>query len=716
MPDGTQVRFPDEMPKEQIRDMIASKFPEVAPKTEAKPAVSQMPKVDVPQYSGWEIAGDAAKGFGKGVGVGLERVLSGLTLGGYDWASDKLGLGAKERVKELKEAGGTPMKVALGGTEFVGGMLPITKGAKVLKGVGGMALTGAGAGALSSGFASDFDPTQMAVGGTIGGVSGGTLGLVGKGISKAFGKRSAVKGVKRGLENAVESDKGTGILSTAVGTNKKIANEVLEQAPEALEEINARASRTLQKGLGKGVDVSDEMAKAKQAYADFIDKNKNRSVFNTVYEFNPKDGNYIPTIKSIRRNLKKTNPELKMPIKDGKIDYEHILQDGNRSQYIQTLPSTYKNPDSINVSDGKYSVVRRYYNPTTNKDVGDVLTLNNENVLLSKLARDTKRGVKYIDKIGAAGRNTSTPALLSSSNGGITSPDNLGNIIQQNLQNVKKKVPESLLKNLTEQQQEWLSGAWNAGKKNTTAGFGTLGHLDETSKQLNSMIQKSRVANPAGVGTVATPDTVALQGIKDKLDDIITNAGLKDVKNQYARAKGLQNAYDMGLKFNPNDAKMRNLDFNPDERSAFAQGLVEKIRMNPESKNIAGNVKSVKGALRKVLGENADATLKELESLDKSYGRIVNLGRKAMTKTGREDTTGLFLREQIESKGSARGAILDYLKGALSGNKARGASEYLLNPAKRLRPSRYERVVKPTLMEILSIETPKLNRAIQGEE
>lgn len=44
MPDGTQVSFPDDMPKEQIRGLIASKFPEVAnmkgdrlPEQEAKP-------------------------------------------------------------------------------------------------------------------------------------------------------------------------------------------------------------------------------------------------------------------------------------------------------------------------------------------------------------------------------------------------------------------------------------------------------------------------------------------------------------------------------------------------------------------------------------------------------------------------------------------------------------------------------------------------------
>lgn len=572
MPDGTQVRFPDEMPKEQIRDMIAGKFPEVAPKKETLPDIAQMPKVDVPQYSGWEIAGDAVKGLGKGVGVGLERVLSGLTLGGYDWASDKLGLGSRERAEELKRVGGTPMKVAMGGTEIVGGMLPITKGAKVLKGVGGMALTGAGAGALSSGFSSDFDPTQMAVGGTIGGALSGTLGLTGKGISKAFGKRSAVKGVKRGLENAVESDKGTSVLSTAVGTNKKIANEVLDKAPEALEEINARASRTLQKGLGKGVDVSDEMAKAKRAYADFIDENKaNQVIFS--------------------RN--------KSPVKQSKI---------------------------------------------TSKDLS--------------------------------------------------------------------------LTDLSDYQQKAIDDAWTMGanRLKPSEKIGSLKHLDEMKQQLNKMISDSQKPKETGIGLQDTRDTLALREVKANLKGIMEKSGLSDLSQQYARAKGLQNAYDMGLKFNPNDIKMRKLNFNPDERSAFAQGLVEKITMNPESRNIAGNVKSVKGALRNVLGKNADATLKELESLDKSYERIVGLGRKAMTKTGRADTSGIFLREQIESPTSLYGTIGDYVRSALSGNRARGASEYLLNPAKRLRQSRYERAVKPTLMEILSIEAPKLNRAIQGEE
>ncbi len=49
MPNGDLVNFPDDMPKEQIRSMIASKFGE--PSTWAKPADAQMP---VPQMQGGE--------------------------------------------------------------------------------------------------------------------------------------------------------------------------------------------------------------------------------------------------------------------------------------------------------------------------------------------------------------------------------------------------------------------------------------------------------------------------------------------------------------------------------------------------------------------------------------------------------------------------------------------------------------------------------------
>lgn len=43
MPDGTQVRFPDDMPAEQIRGLIASKFPDVVPKAQPEAAPTAGP-------------------------------------------------------------------------------------------------------------------------------------------------------------------------------------------------------------------------------------------------------------------------------------------------------------------------------------------------------------------------------------------------------------------------------------------------------------------------------------------------------------------------------------------------------------------------------------------------------------------------------------------------------------------------------------------------
>jgi hypothetical protein len=43
MPDGVVVRFPDDMPREQIRDMIATKFPQVAQQQQAQARVAPVP-------------------------------------------------------------------------------------------------------------------------------------------------------------------------------------------------------------------------------------------------------------------------------------------------------------------------------------------------------------------------------------------------------------------------------------------------------------------------------------------------------------------------------------------------------------------------------------------------------------------------------------------------------------------------------------------------
>ncbi|GAA0613236.1 hypothetical protein [Paenochrobactrum glaciei] len=108
MPDGTQVRFPDDMPREQIRDMIASKFPDAAQKVQPQanrdgtygqvpegmvlnPATGQMEDMRSPANPNIPQGGANALGLGIGQGAGfnlLDEAAAGLTIpfgGNYDY-------------------------------------------------------------------------------------------------------------------------------------------------------------------------------------------------------------------------------------------------------------------------------------------------------------------------------------------------------------------------------------------------------------------------------------------------------------------------------------------------------------------------------------------------------------------------------------------------------------------------------------------------------
>ena len=497
--------------------------------------------------SGLSVAKEGLKGVGKGLVGGLERVASGLTFGGYDWASDKLGLGSRERLKELEDIGGKPMKLATKGTQFVSGLIPTTYLTKAV----GLPLAGAIEGGLSSGFDTDFNAKETAKGAALGGALGTALFGGGKIAKMAFGKRTAVKGIQRGLENAVQSDKGTKILDKAVKVDDKTARQVIDKAPEAMEEINRRAIGALDKGLGAKTSVGGTVKQAQEEFGKFIAENG---------------------------------------------------------------------------------------------------------------------GVRL------AGKN----------------PSSLG------------------LKGLTQSQKEALMSAWNSGKKDTLKGVGSLEHLQKTQGKLGDMIN---VLKRQGEKEGARNLTL----LKKQVDEKISSSLLPEMRVKYSKAMRVRDAYEAGLEYNPN--KVGNLSFASDaEKNAFGQGLVERITQNPESRNIAGNVRSVKGALRKVMGDKADSTLKELGKLDEAYGRIGSLAKKAESKTARFDSSGFFGREQLESKGSMIGTLLDKANDLATFRKARGAADYLLNTSKRLRPSRYDKYVMPSLMESLSIGIPSLNRKIQGGE
>lgn len=572
MPDGVKVRFPEDMPAEQIRDMIASKFPQVAEKskqiiqtsnewTPERQAILDDVKANMPEKS--SALRDFGEGFIKGVSGGIERLASGATLGAYDWASDKLGLGAKERKKELYDLTGTTGKVIGTGLEIIGGVAPgagiakaTTAGLKAIPKVGAgvakvasMPLSGGVESAIQTGFDTDSlrgVASGFGYGAALSGIIGGGLGL-GRNL---FSTRTATKGVKGGLENAVKSSAGSRLLSRGVGASDDVASMIRKQGQEALEETNKRTLKALDTAIGQRTSVSDEMAKAKRAYADFIDNQKGVQII---------------------QGKPKTKQSLLLDIEGSPIK-------------IKTN------------------------NTPTSKDLG--------------------------------------------------------------------------LADLSDYQQKALDNAWTMGANQLKPNekIGSLKHLDEMKQQLNKMIPGTQTQKTTGIGLQDTSDTVALRELKGKLKGVMDNSGLTDISKQYAQAKNLQNAYDLGLNYNAGAVKTRKLPFSTQaEKQAFADGLMERISMGTDTKNVSKAILDNQRVLKEVLPEKKVSKLLRVAGENETaYGRIEQLGRKAETKLRTPEANRLFAREQVESKGSLFGSILDYLNDkARAGVFTRGSKRVL---------------------------------------
>lgn len=277
-PDGRIVVISgDSAPTDADLDEIFANLPQKPqPLTESQLAerrqqADEMLKNAGVDTSGWSVAKEGLKGTAKGLLGGLESVANGVTLGGYRWGADKLGLGATERKKELEEMGAG---VPLGATDFVSGLatggalfkgfgsaakaIPTaTKGLKALRTGAELAkypLSGAIEGGLNAGFSGDS--LEKAKEGAIsGGVAGAVVPLALAGVGKAISKGvpyllstttgtadDAIKAAynigKNGSESAKKAFRGNLSRKTPV-------RKVIEDAEDALKNIHKKAGKEI---------------------------------------------------------------------------------------------------------------------------------------------------------------------------------------------------------------------------------------------------------------------------------------------------------------------------------------------------------------------------------------------------------------------------------------------------------------------------------------
>lgn len=217
MPDGTQVRFPDDMPREQIRDMIARKFPDAVPQQAAPQspqlqaglgelsAITQNPaRGQYDALPGWQkpivaandtlqlMANGATMGFGDKAVAGARSLFTGesydneLSQARAQTQAARNRSGGAGTAAEISGAIATPVALAGKGATLAGrfgtGAMTGAKGLAARSAL--MGVEGAGYGAATAA-GNDQD---IGTGAVIGGVGGALGNVAAEGISAGVSK------------------------------------------------------------------------------------------------------------------------------------------------------------------------------------------------------------------------------------------------------------------------------------------------------------------------------------------------------------------------------------------------------------------------------------------------------------------------------------------------------------------------------------------------
>ena len=221
---------------------------------------------------------------------------------------------------------------------------------------------------------------------------------------------------------------------------------------------------------------------------------------------------------------------------------------------------------------------------------------------------------------------------------------------------------------------------------------GTLGHMLEARGLIDDAINKSYIQEFPG--KKATKKTVKLVDLKEKLDRVLAkDSAVKGSDRNFELYKQFENMYQRGLQYQPGSAKnVMNeilLEAGGDAEKAMMsriglrKGLFDKMTVNvtPEQ-NFSKTAKNYQNVLKEV---DYEPDYKDLiDKLSKNenenaYSRLASLANRAENKLVTPEGTRFFGREQLESGGAAKGAILDYILGRLNSGYYKDAAQRLLN-------------------------------------
>lgn len=667
--------------------------------TQEREKAAALAKVQRPQgFGAWGIAKEGLKGLGQGLVSGLGRVASGATLGATDWLDRKTGghlasLDADlQRSAESAGLGGwnkaARFASELGGNmQGAGGALVKGLSKTGLKGVGLASASGAAEGAAYGATGSDSMgelPANMAWGATFGtalpfAVHG--AGRAARAVAKPFSSRLMTAGLSGGLDNVSGDSAGIKLLKQGIRNNDDVAEAYLGRVLPTLRGINGETAGMVDKSLTSRINVPETIASARTRYGDYMAKHG----ADEVMDFAPTREQLLDYTAESKFNLPKktlTASEAENVLRDRAKksgieiggDINHFTKRPDRTQITRTLHNTSEKPDIVYTKGDKGYVIKKY--DTNGKPFFDFVTKKNGK-LWTKFPVDSN----YINnQIKNSAQNVSLSGRVTGVQPGLTHslPPITDNTIPLRSVVVNPELPNvsRLYEGLTPYQSGQLDKALKTGLSKTNAKAGSLESLNKVKQEINEMISKAQ-------STDKPSEVWQLQELKTKFDNAMPE-GLKAVDTDFAQAKRLEDAFDRGTHYNPNNVTGADTiaALMPDEQNAFAQGLFKRINNNSlTGKSLADEALKYENTLSQVLpGDVYDPLMESLNRQSTRFGRLSELGRAAENRLRAPEGTRFFGREQLESKGSLIGSGLDWANNLLRGGAIRRASLDLMDP------------------------------------
>ena len=542
-----------------------------------------------------------------------ESALDGSTLGAYSWLDNKYDFGKARRQQEVQQLAesanlGTAYQIANTAAEVGGGMrgaavkawdlgaaaakaIPLINKSKIIA----PAIGGAGLSSLTeNSFKYDFSDLQKIGLGTLQGTAA-AVALVALqshswDVLKKFFPEANLAGIKGGIDNVVQNEKATETVQKGMAANPELAQDVARQAPAAAERINQNTADAVNQALKQRIDVPQTVANRQAQFDDYLKQHAADEVLDaTPVATRYTNGDYTSTLKSIRKNIEKQEPDFKIRQDDnGNIDYNHFVKDRQRAEYIQTLPETYKHPDKIVFANNKEGLPREYrmkeyYNPDKQQRVYDIDIKSNDGTLVTKFAREGKNGRNYYNNIENLGLTSqaSETARGPGQTWNAHIPDSpriiyitpQNNVVNPNLPHISE-----LYKNLSYNQQKLLHEAFNNVLNNSTAKAGSFENLQSAIRELDKM---AAVRSQNGINPTEAADMLNLQNLLSMhLGELYRQKALK-----LAKVKPLEEAYKAGLQTKPLPQTAPEL-----EQTAYAQGKFNNMTANNAQNNLAKQV------------------------------------------------------------------------------------------------------------------------------